>query len=61
MVGSRARHGGEPSFHEPGHPLTWLDAYQREESRSKRAIKEELLSMLKLFKQVLERRWWRPI
>jgi transposase-like protein len=61
VVGGGVWRSGEPSFDEPGHPCAWLDAQQRKELRSERAIKEEVLSALKLFKQALEREWWGPI
>ena len=58
VVGSRAWHAREPSFDEPGDPCDGLEAKKGQEHQSVGAIEEEPLSLPKLIKQALEKRWW---
>ena len=58
VVGSRAWHEREPSFDEPGDPCDGLEAKKGQEHQSVGAIEEEPLSLPKLIKQALEKRWW---
>lgn len=58
LVGGGAWHSGEPSFHESGHSCTWMDTPQRKAPSSERRIKQEWVSVPKVFKQALERTGW---